>query len=232
MCGRRATGTGIVPQAVRGNRVLSVILLSACGPLAGVLASGCGGGSRQDASEVRGSFTVQVTRASFPTRQAVARPAQLVLNVRNTGAHALPNVAVAVNSFYYISDYPNLAARKRPVWVLDEGPGAIAKPPVETVQVDPPGGGATANYNVWALGRLAPGASRSFVWHLTPVKPGMHTVTYRVYAGLNGRAQAYLAGGAAPAGSFTVDIADRPPRSHVNPQTGKVAAGVYTPGDQ
>jgi hypothetical protein len=232
MCGRRATATGIVPNAVRGYRVLSVILLSACGPLAGVVASGCGGSRQQDASEPRGTFTVRVTHASFPSQQAVARPAQLELSVRNTGARALPNVTVAVNSFYYISNYPNLAARKRPIWVLDEGPGPIPKLPVETVQVDPPGGGTTASYNVWALGRLAPGASRNFVWHLTPVKPGVHTVAYRVYAGLNGRAQAQLAGGGAPTGSFTVDIASRPPHTHVNPQTGKVAAGMYTPSEQ
>jgi hypothetical protein len=95
--------------------------------------------------------------------------------------------------------------------------------------VDPPGGGTTSNYNIWALGALAPGATRSFVWHVSPVKPGVHKLSYRVYAGLNGKAQAQLADGAPPAGSFTVDIAGRPPKTHVDPVTGKVVAGPYVP---
>lgn len=208
--------------------MLTVVLLGACGSLAGFLASGCGA-AHQDAHEPRGSFAVQVTRASFPVRQAVSRPAQLVLSVRNTSARALPNVAVAIDSFYYTLSYPNLASRKRPIWLVNEGPGPLPPHPVETVQVDPPGGGTTATANVWALGRLAPGASRSFVWHLIPVKSGVHRVFYTVYAGLNGKARAVLASGAAPSGRFIVYIAHRPPPTHVDPETGQVAAGAYSP---
>ncbi len=205
-----------------------MVLLGA-GALAGTTASGCGGSAHQDASEPRGSFTVHVTQASFPTHQAVSKPERLVLSVHNTGARAVPNVAVALNSFYYVSSYPKLASSRRPVWVVDNGPGPTAKPPVETVEVDQPGGGTTAMYNVWALGRLAPGATRSFVWRVTPVKAGVHRVFYRVYGGLNGRARAQLAGGGAAGGAFTVSIAGTPPERHVNPQTGSVELGPYTP---
>jgi hypothetical protein len=208
--------------------MLTVLLLGA-GSLAGALASGCGATKQQDAGEPRGTFAVRITSASFPTRQSVAHPERLVLSVRNTSARVVPNVAVAVNSFDYISNYPDLAARRRPVWVVDDGPGPLPRIPVETVEVDPPGGATTATYNVWALGRLAPGATRSFVWHVTPVKPGVHTVSYEVYAGLNGRARATLAGGGLPRGSFTVAIADRPPPRHVNPETGKVQPGAFPP---
>jgi hypothetical protein len=208
--------------------VLKTIVLGVCAASAGLLAGGCGE-AQQDVHEPRGVFTVRVAHASFPALQAVARPAQLVLIVRNTSLRTLPNVAVAVNSFYYNSSYPNVAARKRPVWIVDNGPGTIPNPPVETVQINPPGGGTTANDQIWALGPLAPGASRSFVWHVTPVKPGVHQIYYRVYAGLNGRAVARLAGGGAPAGRFTVTIAGRPPLSHVDPQTGKVVPGPYIP---
>lgn len=217
--------------AVRGSRVLTVVLLGAS-PLAGALASGCGSSAQQDASEPQGTFAVRVTHASFPVRQSVAREERLVLSVRNTSGHAVSNVAVAVNSFDYISNYPNLAARKRPVWVVDHGPGPQPRRPVETVEVDAPGGGATANYNVWALGRLPAGATRSFVWDVTPVKPGVHTVSYRVYAGLNGKARAQLAGGGIPGGSFKVAIAGSPPPTHVNPQTGRVEEGAYSPAAQ
>jgi hypothetical protein len=206
-------------------------VLGLCGALTGALAAGCGESRRQDASEPKGRYTVEVTRASFPTDQAVARPAQMVVDVRNTSAHTLPDVTVAVTSFDYLSDYPNLASRQRPIWVVDEGPGQTPKPPVETVQVDPPGSGTTANYNVWALGPLAPRATRSFVWSVSPVKPGTYRVSYRVYAGLNGRARAELANGSPPAGSFAVHVADRPPPRHVDPATGKVVAGPYVPSE-
>lgn len=205
-------------------------LLGVCGALAGAGAlAGCGETAHQDAGEARGSFTVALARASFPTLQAVARPARLVLAVRNTSAHTLPDVTVAVTSFSYLSDYPHLASRRRPVWVVDQGPGQVASPPVKTVEVDPPGSGTTANYDIWALGPLAPGATRVFVWHVTPVKPGLHRIFYKVYAGLNGRAQAVLGGGRLPTGSFTVHVAGRPPQTHVDPQTGRVVPGPYIP---
>ncbi|MGA2164984.1 MAG: hypothetical protein ABSH36_11025 [Solirubrobacteraceae bacterium] len=211
--------------------MVKAVSLGVCGALAVVLAAGCGESRRADASEPNGHYTVRVTHSSFPTHQAVARPAQLVLDVRNTGTHTLPDVTVAVTSFDYLSNYANLASRRRPIWIVDEGPGRLANPPVETVEVDPPGSGTTADYNVWALGPLAPGATRSFVWSVSPVKPGTHRLTYRVYAGLNGKAQAALADGSPPQGSFDVDIADRPPATHVDPTTGKVVAGPYVPSE-
>lgn len=215
-------------RAVRGSRASTVVLLGA-GALAVATASGCGEAAHQDAGEPRGTFTVQVAGASFPAHQAISKPERLVLSVHNSGARAVPNVAVAVNSFSYVSSYPKLASNKRPVWVVDNGPGPEAKPPVETVEVDQPGGGTTATYNVWALGRLAPGATRSFVWRVTPVKAGVHRVFYRVYAGLNGKARAQLASGGAPGGTFTVSVAGEPPKRHVNPQTGRVEFGPYSP---
>lgn len=214
---------------MRGSHVLKVIVLGLCGALAAALAAGCGETRHQDAGEPKARYTVLVTRASFPTEQAVARPTHLVLEVRNTSARTLPGVTVAVTSFDYLSNYPNLASRKRPVWVVNEGPGKIAKPPVQTVEVDPPGNGTTANYNVWTLGPLAPGATRSFVWNVSPVKSGTHRLSYRVYAGLYGRARAELADGAPPAGSFAVHIAVRPPLTHVDPTTGKVVPGPFVP---
>jgi hypothetical protein len=206
----------------------TVVLLGVCAVSAGGLAGGCGE-AQQDAHEPRGSFSVAVARASFPVIQAVSRPALLALTVRNTSARTLPDVSVAVSSFSYISSYPNLASRERPVWIVDRGPGTIPDPPVETIQVNQPGSGTTATANIWALGPLAPGTSRSFVWHVTPIKPGLHRVSYLVYAGLNGRSRALLAGGHVVAGSFKVVIASRPPRTHVDPQTGKVVPGPYIP---
>ena len=52
------------------------------------------------------------------------------------------------------------------------------------------GGAVTAYSNTWALGALAPGKTATFVWRVTAVKPGVHTVAWEVAAGLNGKAKA------------------------------------------
>ena len=122
-------------------------------------------------SEKTGTYAMQVVHAQLPAAQSIARQTRLVLPVHNSGTATVPNVAVTIDSFDYASNYPELAADKRPVWVIERGPGAIAKPPVESEEVSPPGGGQTAYVNTWALGPLAPGATRMFVWQVVPVKP-------------------------------------------------------------
>jgi hypothetical protein len=195
---------------------------------AGVLVlAGCGGGGRQDAAEPAGTFAMQVVHPSFPAAQSIARQTRFVLPVRNTGTHTVPNVAVTIDSFDYTSSYPNLAADKRPVWAIERGPGAVASLPVESQEISPPGGGQTAYVNTWALGALAPGRTRTFVWRVVPVKAGTYTVHYTVAAGLSGKAKARLAGGGLVQGQFAVSIASAPKLKHVNPDTGKVEVGEF-----
>jgi hypothetical protein len=200
--------------------------MSAAAALA-LLVAGCGGGASQDAHEPSASYQLRVVHASFPTSQAVARQTKLELQVRNTGSHTVPNVAVTVDSFNYTSNYSELAADKRPIWAIEQGPGAIANPPVESQEVSPPGGGQTAYVNTWALGALAPGKTQTFTWKVVPVKAGTYTVTYSVAAGLAGKSKAKLASGAPAGGHFTVAIASAPPATHVDPKTGKVVSGVF-----
>jgi hypothetical protein len=204
--------------------------MTAAAALIGVIAGGCGSGARQDAREPKGTFTLAVVHAAFPRKQSIARPTNLVLIVGNTGTRTVPNVAVTLDSFYYTSHFPELAANKRPVWVVERGPGAIPSRPVESEAVSPPGGGQTAYVNTWALGPLAPGHTRTFLWHVVPVKAGVHTVHYTVAAGLAGRATAQLTSGGPVAGHFTVYTAAVPPARHVNPNTGQVVPGPYPPG--
>lgn len=226
---RPATATDIVAYVVKGRGLIP--LLSA-GALVAAM-SGCGG-SEQGASEPRASFPVQVVQASFPKVQAMARKTRLVLRVHNTGARALPNVAVTMDSFSYKSNYPGLSDRERPVWIVDEGPGVKPKQLVQTQTIDPPGGGQTAFVNTWALGSLAAGGTKTFVWHVTPVKAGLHTIHFTVNAGLHGKARAHVSSagalegeGGRPVGHFTVAIAGMPPQRYVNPETGKVQLGPY-----
>lgn len=196
------------------------------GVSASLLISACGG-SRQNAHEEKRAYDVEVVHVTFPSRQSIARPASLELRVRNAGTHTAPNVAVTLDSFYYTATFPHLAANKRPIWVVETGPGAVPARPVQSVEISPPGGGQTAYVNTWALGPLGPGQTHTFLWKVAPVKSGRYTVHYRVAAGLAGNASAQTAGGAPVQGQLTASIAAQPPATHVDPATGRVVEGAY-----
>ena len=179
--------------------------------LVGVAVAGCGG-DPQDANEPEGTYTVEITRASFPTAQTLAQAADFSVTVRNADSRTIPNVSVTIDNgdgrsggheasaFAEASTQPGLADPSRPVWIVDDGPR----------------GGTTAYTNTWALGRLAPGATKTFVWRVTAVRSGTHEVRYRVSAGLDGKAKAQLTGGRVPEGSFTVKVAQKPPVARVD----------------
>jgi hypothetical protein len=212
-----------LPARMSPSRALVLpALFGAC-----LLAAGCGGGSAATKGERSGSFSVEVAKASFPAKQSVASPERMELVVHNSGPHPIPNVAITVDSLNYASSYAELAANKRPIWVIEQGPGAIAKPPVQTQEISNPGGGQTAYLNTWALGRLPAGRSETFAWRVVPVKPGSYTVHYTVSAGLAGNAKARLASGGPASGQFTVTVAGSPRITHVDPTTGKVVAGTF-----
>lgn len=191
------------------------------------LLAGCGGGARQDAGEPSRSYEVKILHASFPAKQSIARPERMELAVQNTGSRTVPNLAITVDSFSYRSNYPNLADALRPIWVIERGPGPQPKPPVQSQEVSEPGGGQTVYVNTWALGSLKPGATQTYVWKVVPVISGTHTVHYAVAAGLAGRAKAKLASNGPATGQFEVQIAGKPPATHVDPKTGKVVSGAY-----
>jgi hypothetical protein len=201
-----------------------VVLVGAC---AAMLASGCGGGKQQDVGEAKRTYKIQILSATFDAKQAVARPAVMRIRLRNPGPRTIPNLAVTVDSFYYTEKYPELAANKRPVWVVEQGPGAIPTRPVQSQAISPPGGGQTAYVNTWALGPLAPGRTQTFEWKVAPVKVGAHKAHIEIAAGLAGQAKATLASGGRPTAAFEAHVAPAPPSTHVDPSTGKVLAGTY-----
>ena len=194
----------------------------------GALLAGCGGGARQDAGEAARSYELQLRGVSFKREQSVSKPTSLRIQVHNAAARTVPNVAVTIDSFYYTEKYPELAANKRPVWIIEQGPGTIPSRPVVSQAVSPPGGGQTAYVNTWALGPLASGQTRTFEWKVVPVKSGAHEVHYEIAAGLAGRAKAVAAsGGRALKGVLTAQIAPAPPSRHVDPSTGRVVSGQF-----
>jgi hypothetical protein len=172
--------------------------------------AGCGGGTRQDASEPSGTYTVNVVRASFPQAQRLAGQVRMVITVNNAGGKTIPDIAVTVEgadgaapaqAFGESDPQVSLADTSRPIWIVDRGPY----------------GGDTAYVNTWTLGQLAPHQEKTFIWFVTPTVAGTHTVRYRVAAGLNGKAKAQLAGGGAAAGTFTVAVSAKPAGVKVAP---------------
>jgi hypothetical protein len=203
-----------------------------------VALAGCGG-TRQDASEPRGDFAVDVPSATFPTTQHLASHVHLRITVVNKDQKTIPDLAVTITagdagtSAQAFAEQvpqppppqPALANPSKPVWVVDRGPDLVTKPC--PANFDPqtytgpnysscsggPGGAVTAYSNTWAMGAVPSGESRTFDWTVTAIKPGKHVVNWQVSAGLNGKAKAQ---GAKTKGSFTVDVVGKPQQAYVN----------------
>ncbi len=197
--------------------------------------SACGSGANQATNEPSGHFKVAVSSASFPALQRLAQQSHLVISVRNTGSHAIPNLAVTIcntscaypsqngqgtsaQAFAQNLNQPYLANPSRPIWIVNKAPG----PCLYSCRNGGPGAYVTAYSNTWALGhQLPPGHTATFDWAVTAVSAGSHVVAWQVAAGLNGKAKAVLADGSQPGGTFLVHIAHRPQQSYVN-NAGKV----------
>ncbi len=174
----------------------------------------CGGDPRQDEDEPEGKFAVSAD-ATFPSKQKLAKRSTLTITVRNDeNRKAIPNVAVTVNGFDTRIKQQGVADPTRPVFVINGRPKSIGTFP-ETKE-DGPEGGETAYVNTWALGRLGPGKTKTFKWNVTAVRPGPYLITYRVAAGLTGKAQAVSVVGDNPVtGRFAGTISDAAPKTRI-----------------
>lgn len=219
---------------MRGAGRLTIIL----GTIAtSVALAACGGGARQDAGEPHGKFPVSIPVANFPVHQRLAEHTKLAITVTNTGKKALPDVAVticnvtcaypappgqgtSVDAFADYLNQPGLASHSRPVWVVDRPPGPCGY----SCKAGGAGAYYTSDANTWAAGKLKPGATVKFVWGVTAVAPGTHTVAWEVSAGLYGKARAVLAnGGGLPHGAFKVTISHAPAQTFVS-SSGKIVS--------
>jgi hypothetical protein len=204
---------------------------------ASVVLASCGAGTRQDATEPVGNFQVEVTKASFPTKQQLSETTDLQLAVKNTGDKSLPDLAITIytgsgphptadGSFSTRVDDPSLANPSRPVWILENeypkllGDGATLK----NLDSKPTAGAAAAQTDTFQFGALAPGKEKDIVWRVTPAKAGTYTVHYQVAAGLQGNAKAVTADGSPVQGQFVVTINSKPPQTCVT-GSGKVVQG-------
>ncbi len=213
----------------------SVGIVAGIGTVLAVAA--CGSGARQDATEPSARFPVSVSTASFPSSQTLSEHTHLRIDVHNSGAKTIPDVAVTIcnvtcaypapkgegtsaAAFSADLNQSGLANPSRPIWVVERGPG----PCRYSCRNGGAGAGVTAYSNTWALGALHPGRTVSFDWTLTAVARGHHVVAWEVAAGLNGKARAVLADGSRPHGTFPVQISSKPAQSYVN-NNGQIVQG-------
>lgn len=170
----------------------------------------CGEESSSDSNEPSGTFRVNVTRASFPTRQHLGQTSLMKLGIRNTGKKTVPaltvNVSIAGDEgqtstlpFAIHDPQPELAQPDRPVWVL-----AAHYP--KFAGSSSPGGAETSNQKTYDFGPLKPGKTADLVWKLSAVKSGHYDLLYAIDAGLGAQAKAKTGGGVKPGGSFSVQI--------------------------
>jgi hypothetical protein len=198
---RRSGYRWYVRRALRRFGVATVCLLAI---------AGCGGGERQDENEREGNFPVEVVEAKFPESQKLAKSSDLVVTVRNAGESTIPNIAMTVNGFDERKTDPDLADPNRPVFALNGVQVEIAGFP--EAKDAAPRGCDTAYVNTWACGPLRPNQQKTFRWSVTAVQAGDFKVSWRVAAGLDGKAKAVaMGGGPAPRGSFSGKVSDAAP---------------------
>jgi hypothetical protein len=199
--------SGYLPRAVRAWRIYAVVVC--------LLAfAGCGGGERQDENEASGDFPVEVVKASFPEAQKLAKSSDLVVTVRNAGQKTIPNIGLTVNGFDERKNNPDLADPHRPVFAINGVRVQIAGFP-ESKEAAPKGCD-TAYVNTWACGPLKPDQTKTFRWSVTAVRAGDFRVSWRVNAGLDGKAKAVAPGGGAqPRGTFAGTISNKAPTVRV-----------------
>lgn len=220
---RRRGGAWYVANALlkgRGKaaRLAAPVLVAAAAVL---VAAGCGGGQSTDQfrNEKKGDYEVEVTGATFPSRQVVARTYDMKIAVENTGDEALPalNISIALPgrgstlAFAYRSEQAGLASAQRPAWVLEEGYPKLAG----TVGR---GGAQTSSRRTFQFGTLAPGQTARTVWRVTAVQPGDFDLSWQVEAGLGLDVNAVDRTGRTPTGLFGVKISDRPRLTEIDEQ--------------
>jgi hypothetical protein len=187
--------------------------------LAGLALGSCSSTKEQNENEPAGNFQVRIVSANFPARQKLAKSSRLVIRVRNDDTRTVPNIAMTINGLEKRKKDPQLANPERPQFVINGKPQTIGGVPESKEQA--PVGCETVYVNTWACGRLKAGAQKTFVWNVTAVEAGPYKVSYRVAAGLDGKAKAVARSGGILSGSFAGVVSNAAPATRVSDKDGK-----------
>ena len=213
--------------------------------------SGCGSNTKQSADEPRGKFPVEVVSASFPSSQRLATTSNMVIVVRNPGRKKIPVVSVTVKckskggtggsggspsgsgggsgGFSYRTTQPGVADPSRPRFIVNRIPTRTPRV-YDQGRLDPLER-SSSYVDTYPLGSLAPDEQVTFRWNVTAVKAGPFRICYRVNAGLDGKAKAVRPSSGEPiSGSFTGEVAGRPPQSHIAEDGRTVVEGAAVSG--
>jgi hypothetical protein len=196
--------------------------------VAGLALGGCASTKQQDENEPTGNYQVRIVSAHFPARQRLAKTSRLTIRVRNDGNRTVPNIAMTVDGFDRRKKNPQLADPERPQFVINGRPKSIGGFPEAKEQT--PVGCETVYVNTWACGRLAPGAEKIFSWKVTAVEAGNYKVSYRVAAGLDGKAKAVASDGGILSGSFAGTVSNAATVTKVSDKDGKSVIVVQKDG--
>lgn len=179
----------------------ATLLLAGCGGSGSSGKRTSGGSSAPSANH---TFKIEALDVTFNPAQKVGRPAKMRIEVRNVDTETIPNVAVALDSFFYGPVPSGLPASKQPVWVVRKAPGGA---PARSEAQTPKGGGQTLYVDTWALGELAPKQTRTFEWTVIPRKPGIQHVNLEILAAPGGQPKATLPNGTPLHARFRSEIA-------------------------
>jgi hypothetical protein len=191
--------------------------------VASVAVAGCGGSSNkpQDENEPSGNFPVEVTSATFPAKQKLAKESTLEIVVRNASTKRVPNVNVTLKckagnggSFNVNSQDADVADSERPQFVVNQIP-TRTKRKTGSLELDPLER-SSAFVDTYPLGPLAANRTARFEWKVTAVKAGPYKVCYKVNAGLYGKAKAISGNTGLPlAGTFSGEVSNKAPKTRV-----------------
>jgi hypothetical protein len=149
--------------------------------LSAFVLAGCGDKS-SDEGDVKGTFTVKAAW-KFPKVQTLGKPLRFVVAVRNVDTRDIPQLIITVNGLSTFVKQPNTAVKTRPVWI----------PNVENYADVTPN--STATGSSFSLGPLPAGDFHTYVLPLTPIRRGVHPISYSLAPDLSGSAKVEFEGG-------------------------------------
>lgn len=140
--------------------------------LAGAVLAGCGGG-RPAPPPPR--FAIDVTEARFPRHQTASHAYELRIAVRNRGHRTVPGIAVTLSG-------EGATAQALAAVLPAEGSGRSQSTSGHAIWLvaSAPRGARLAGANTWRLGPLRAGRTRELSFTITPLRPGIHALRYRV----------------------------------------------------